>query len=131
MTMPKIITFRKDHIALIQRGIKTETRRISKRNLCRKGDILAVKVSRFKPEIELYIETKEVYRERLGDIDLRSALDEGYDSIVGYFKAFAQINRQLDMPLLQFLEQEVTVIEFKKCEYIESKPNSKGLFDDD
>ncbi len=90
----KVITFRKELIALIQSGDKTQTRRkisysrktqhpIFRRPIMRyrKGDICVIKNSRFRKETYGYVYITDVRKETIRHMTTLSARAEGFGSI--------------------------------------------------
>jgi len=121
----KVITFRKELIALIQSGQKTQTRRIisfikvkepgynqvdlsivfdhkTKAYLrmikrYKVGDICQIKNSRFKPETFGFIEILDVVAQTIGCINQEDAKAEGFpDGVCFFMEAFNRINKIKD-----------------------------------
>ena len=76
------ITFRKDNIEKIKKGLKTETRRVIEKvdhyKNIKSGDILLVKYSRFSKEVILKLIVSISWIEQLQDITKMGIENEGY-----------------------------------------------------
>lgn len=100
--------FKPEHIEMIKKGEKTQTRRNWKKRMAKKDGIYKVKTQMLSKEYHCKIKvTKDPYKQRLGDINTYDALEEGGYTLNEYKEIWESINGSWDD------EMEVDVIEFE------------------
>ena len=83
--------FRPEHIVLIERGIKTATRRIWKRPCAKVGGEYKVKKKMLSKEYYATIRCTEIFKQRLGDMSDIDAQNEGGYTLAEYKEVFKKI----------------------------------------
>lgn len=112
--------FKPEHVEMILDGRKTETRRIWKRRMVKKGGVYKAQTKAYSKEWFAKIEVVDVYLEALCDISVSSIYAEGYDDLQGFIDIWKAINGEWNP------HQEVWVIQFK----VISLPEVAEIIDD-
>lgn len=104
--------FQPEHLKLIKKGKKTQTRRIWKRKMVKEGGVYAAHNSekgifQRKEDAPFFIRVKKVWKEQLGDISESDAIAEGAKNREEFKRVWKQINGSWDP------EQEVFVVKFE------------------
>ena len=84
--------FQKEHIAMIRKGTKTQTRRNHKQARARVGVVHQCRTELFGPP-HCYIRVKRVWQERLGDINYADAHREGGYTPEDYIKGMIEMHK--------------------------------------
>ena len=104
-----MLLFKREHIDLILRGLKTQTRRSWKKPRVKVGSVHKCKILMLSTDYFAQVRILSVRQERLGDITIEDSIAEGYNSREGYFAEWKRINHSLD------LDSEVWVVSFERC----------------
>lgn len=99
----------------IQRGEKTQTRRVWRKPRAKIGALHLAKTNYTKDYFAKLL-ILDVHKERLGDITKVDALREGFESIADFKSEWTHINRGWDPDLI------VTVVTFKVVPNLDVKP---------
>jgi hypothetical protein len=111
-----MILFRPEHVDLILKGQKTQTRRLGKKRW-NVGSVHLAKTKMLSKEHFVKLKVLDVYQEVLGDISDEDSIAEGYPNWQEYLKEFRVINKiKNDDEWEQILRQIVWVVEFKAIE---------------
>lgn len=105
-----MILFKEQHMKPIQRGAKTQTRRLwdtSKPSRAKKGSVHLAKTLMLSKFYFARLEILDAHTERLGDITPEDAMKEGGYTVQEFKSIWTQINGSWDPDL------EVYVVEFK------------------
>ena len=105
------LIFKKEHIPLITRRLKTQTRR-RHRNVLKAGRVYSVKTNYFTTTGHR-VRITRVRRERLGDISEEDALAEGGYTVEEFVDVWRRINGSWDP------DDEIIVYEFELVEDLE------------
>ena len=84
--------FQKNHIDMIRKGTKTQTRRNHKRARAKVGAIHQCRTELFGPP-HCHIRVTRVWQERLGDINYADAHQEGGYSPYDYIKGLIEMHK--------------------------------------
>lgn len=102
--------FQPKHIELIERGIKTATRRLHKRPMEKVCGTYYAKEYMFQPKAEarVFYHVKRVYRQKLGEMTEEDSQKEGGYTLEEFKRIWEEINETPWDP-----QQEVFVYEFE------------------
>lgn len=95
-----MILFKREHVAPILAGTKTQTRRTWARCRVKAGSVHMLKTGFGKDDSFAHVRIKDARQEPLGDITEADAKAEGYPSIAAYIEAFERIYRTTWDPAL-------------------------------
>jgi hypothetical protein len=84
--------FKPEHIEMIKNGKKRVTRRNWKRRMVKVGGIYKVKTKMLSKDYHCKIKVNDVSKDRLGNMNKLSAMNEGYETVEDYKKVWENIN---------------------------------------
>ena len=102
-----MILFKPEHVGLILRGEKTQTRRIWKRQRVKIGSVQKAKLKMLSTEYFALLKITGVRQERLGDISEADAGAEGRYTLESYRQKWIEINGSWNP------DQRVYVVDFR------------------
>lgn len=103
-----MLLFKPEHVALILAGIKTETRRVWKKQRIKVGSIQLAKTKMVSKDHFAKLHILEVKTQKLGQISDLEVRREGYNTLAEYQLAWERINRIPWDPM-----QDVYVVSFE------------------
>jgi uncharacterized protein YqfB (UPF0267 family) len=105
--------FKPEHVEMIRKGIKTQTRRNWKKRMVKPGGIYKVKTQMLSKDYHCTIKVKSCLKERLRDISAFDAMCEGNYTPHEFKEIWMKINGSWDRNM------EVYVIDFECVELAE------------
>jgi hypothetical protein len=111
-----MILFKPEHMQPIQKGIKTQTRRVWDSPRAKVGSIHKAKLQMLSKDYFAKLHILKIHQEKLGDITPEDAKKEGGYTVPQFKRKWEMINKSWDPELL------VYVVEFECIPNVDLKP---------